>query len=294
MSAWRAEVDATLERLLPAAGTDPRALHEAMRYAVFAGGKRLRPILCLAGCAAAGGDHVLALPVGAALEMIHTYSLVHDDLPAMDDDALRRGRPTTHVVFGEATGILAGDALLTLAFETLASEPGGDAHAGRRAAVCALVARAAGAAGMVGGQQADLDATGQDGPAGPGDESRLLAIHRRKTGALLTASVAAGAVIAGADETACARLTRYGDAVGLAFQIVDDILDVEATTEQLGKSAGKDTRDRKLTFPALHGVAGSRARAAALVEQARAEVRALGTGGERLDAIAAFVLERGS
>jgi geranylgeranyl pyrophosphate synthase len=290
LAAWREAVDAELDRRLPPADLPPVSLHEAMRYALFAGGKRLRPVLCLAGANAVGGEESTVLPVAAALEMIHTYSLVHDDLPAMDDDSLRRGRPTLHVAFGEATAILAGDALLTLAFETIARGAPGSSASGANAAVCALVARAAGAAGMVGGQQLDLDATG----TGDTDEARLLAIHKAKTGALITASVCAGALACGAGEEEMTRLSAYGEAVGLAFQIVDDILDVEATTEQLGKSAGKDGRDGKLTFPSLLGLDESKARVRDLVARAHECARPFGARGRTLAELADYMAARTS
>jgi len=299
---WRREVDRELDRLLaPAPGIPPRLL-EAMRHAVFAGGKRLRPLLALAAAEAAGGEPRIALPVAAGLEMIHTYSLVHDDLPAMDNDDLRRGKPTVHVVFGEALAILAGDGLLTRALEVLASEPGpGEIRpdnprleeaefAARRARVVALVADAAGPAGMVGGQADDLEATGA--AATPGDASLLNSIHRRKTGALITASLLAGAVTAGANESVLDRLRCYGEAVGLAFQIVDDILDVESTTEVLGKSAGKDQRDTKLTFPTLLGIEASRRRVEELRQTALDEVARLGPGAARLGELAGLIASR--
>ena len=285
---WRSEIDRALEGYLPAEGSPPLSLHRAMRYAVFAGGKRLRPILTLAASEAVGAEGHLALPCACAIEMVHTYSLVHDDLPSMDNDSLRRGKPTTHVVFGEALAILAGDALLTRAMEMLATEPPGDAMAPRRTQVLSLVARAAGAAGMIGGQADDLAA---GAIAGSAASERLISIHRRKTGALITASVLAGAVIAGAGEE-IERLRRYGEAIGLAFQIVDDILDVESTTAVLGKSAGKDARDLKLTFPAVLGPAESRRRAEKLCREAQAEARALGPRAAPLGDLAAFVMAR--
>ena len=290
LRAWRGDIERALDRYLPPAETPPASLHRAMRHAVFAGGKRLRPILALAACGAVASDTPAALPAACALEMIHTYSLVHDDLPAMDDDDLRRGQPTTHVLFGEAHAILAGDALLTLAMEILASEPPGDAYAPSRCAVAALVARAAGPGGMVGGQADDLDAEGLD-PDGPREEL-LLSIHRRKTGALITASVLAGGLMGGASEEQAERLRRYGEAAGLAFQIVDDILDVESSTEALGKSVGKDARDTKLTFPAVVGLEEAWRRAERLRVQAWAEADALGPRAAILGEIADFIIAR--
>ena len=244
----RRRVDDQLERILPPASVAPRKLHEAMRYPVFAGGKRLRPSLLLATVRSLGGDEDAALPIAAALELVHTYSLVHDDLPAMDDDDLRRGQPTCHVAYDEATAILVGDALLTLAFETLVTHPDS----------CAEVARAVGSRGMIAGQALDLEAAGNEV-----DGETVERIHRLKTGALLSASVVCGALLAGASEPTRGALRRYGDSLGLAFQIVDDLLDVEGSTEALGKTAGKDARDAKATFPAIWGIEESRRQAQA-------------------------------
>ncbi len=253
---WLAEarevVDGALAAWMPA--DDPRAprLAEAMRYSVLAGGKRLRPALALAACHAAGGRTEDVLPFACALELVHTYSLIHDDLPAMDDDDLRRGRPTSHTVFGEAMAILAGDALHTLAFDlVLAHTP--DATAGRDLAL--ILARASGHEGMVGGQVDDLAAEGADV-----DIDRLEAIHRRKTGALLEASVRGGARAAGASGELLDGFGRYGKALGFAFQIADDVLDATSTAEVLGKTPGKDAQDGKLTYVALEGVDAARAR----------------------------------
>jgi geranylgeranyl diphosphate synthase type II len=248
-----------------------------MRYPVFAGGKRLRPALLLATVRCLGGDEGAALPIAAALELIHTYSLVHDDLPAMDDDALRRGLPTCHVAYDEATAILVGDALLTLAFEILTAEP----------VVCAEVARAVGSKGMIAGQALDLEAAGTKL-----DGSSLERIHRLKTGTLISASVVCGALLAGAPQPVQEALRSYGQGLGLAFQIVDDLLDVEGDTVSLGKTAGKDARDSKATFPAVWGLEESRRRALAAAQHATAALEALDGNGDLLARIADFVLQR--
>ncbi|MBI2901517.1 MAG: polyprenyl synthetase family protein [Planctomycetes bacterium] len=245
-----------------------------MRYSLLDGGKRLRPILAIRTCEAFGGAEAEAMPAACALEMIHTYSLIHDDLPAMDDDDFRRGKPSCHKAFDEATAILAGDALQAAAFEVLARR-GSDPR------LVLELAAAAGAAGMCGGQQLDL-ATGAD----------VREIHRRKTGALLTAAVRMGAIAAGAPDRALARVTRYGRAVGLAFQIVDDILDVSGSARDLGKTPGKDARQGKKTFPALYGMEGSRLRAEACVREAVTAVAFLGERGARLRELARWILSR--
>jgi geranylgeranyl diphosphate synthase type II len=259
---------------------------EAMRYAVTAGGKRLRPVLALAACEACGGETTAALQPAAALELIHTYSLIHDDLPAMDDDDLRRGRPTVHRAFGEAEAILAGDALHTLAFDVLARFPLG-APAERRLAAVAIVARRAGLAGMVGGQMADLEAE-RTSP----DPERVRWIHVHKTAALIAASTELGAVHAGAGAPQRQALAAYGEALGLAFQIADDVLDCTATAEALGKTPGKDARAGKATYPALYGLDASHRRAAELVEQALGALRAHGLLSAPLEALARFAVAR--
>ena len=284
----RALVDAALEQALrPSEGTPPRLL-EAMRYAVLSGGKRVRPILALAACEAAPAAPELALPFGCAVELVHAYSLVHDDLPAMDDDELRRGRPTVHVVYGEALAILAGDALLTEAFRVAAD---GARQAGidpaRALGVIATVAAAAGAAGMVGGQVADLEAEGA-----VADRAIVESIHRRKTAALIAASVDAGAVAGGASGDRRAALAEYGRALGLAFQIADDILDATAPTAVTGKRVGGDAEHGKATFPGVLGLDGARAAARDLLARCRAAADVLGAPGEPLRAIASFVVER--
>jgi geranylgeranyl pyrophosphate synthase len=286
----RQRVQQRLAEVLPDAGAIPR-LPEAMRHAVLAGGKRIRPLLVLASAHACGAPAQDAGPRGArlldaacAVELIHTFSLVHDDLPALDDDTLRRGRPTLHVQFDEATAILAGDALLNLAFELLAR---GDDAPVERVAAMRIFATAVGLSGMIGGQVLDLDA--ENGQIGA---DALHRIHRLKTGALITACCEAGGVLAGAEPAALEALRRYGGQVGLAFQIVDDILDVEGSAEDLGKSPGKDARSGKTTFPSLWGVEGSRARAAASVEEALAAIRHFGAAASPLEAIARTVLAR--
>jgi len=242
----------------------------------------------LSCCEACGGRADVAAVPAAAIELIHTYSLIHDDLPAMDDDDLRRGKPTVHRAFGEAVAILAGDALNTLAFAWLAAEPAGDASAARRTRCALLLARRSGLEGMVGGQIADLEAEG----SAP-DESRLNWIHRHKTAALLSAAAETGAIHAAADDDACDAMAKYGMQLGLAFQIVDDILDCTATSEALGKTAGKDARAGKSTFPALYGLEESRRKAAECVEIACAALDGAGLLDERLEALARFTLARG-
>jgi len=288
LAARQGEVDRALDRLLPPVAGPAARLHETMRYAVFGGGKRLRPVLAIAVCESLGGRVEDVLAPAAALEMIHTYSLVHDDLPAMDDDDLRRGRPTAHKAFGEAEAILAGDALLTLAFEVLASLPEGDAAAPRRARAVALVAREAGAAGMVGGQSADLTAERTAASL-----TSLEWIHAHKTGALLAASAELGALHAGASPEDCRAFARFGHAVGLAFQIADDILDRTATAAALGKTPGKDERAGKATYPALLGVDASRQEADRLAAAARAEIPAAARERAVLDELARYAVERG-
>ena len=283
----KARVEEALARILPLPGGRQRRLAEAMRYAVFGGGKRLRPLLAIAAFDALEGSGRAIDEPAAALELIHTYSLVHDDLPAMDDDALRRGRPTTHRAYGEATAILAGDALLTLAFEVLSTFPNGDAAASRRAGAVAVVARGAGAAGMVDGQMADLE-----GEQSPPEREALTWIHAHKTGALLAASAELGALHAGADAAACAAMARYGASLGLAFQIIDDVLDRTESAASLGKTPGKDEAAGKVTFPALIGIDASRREAERLVEEARAAIPATVRDRTLLDDLARYSVER--
>ena len=282
----REAVDRALERLLPAATQHPVSIHKAMRHSVFAGGKRLRPILCME----AGRMVAEQLPagiedVGAALEMLHTYSLIHDDLPALDNDDLRRGRPTCHKVFGEAIAILAGDALQTQAYETLAQLR---CSAEARVAIIREIAHGTGTIdGMIGGQVVDLEAE----HAKPSLET-LEYIHRSKTAALITASVVSGGIYGGATAAQVARLRTFGQSVGLAFQIVDDVLDVTQSSEQLGKTAGKDTAAEKATYPALFGIDESLRKADMLVEQACNELNEFGPASSTLKELARFLVER--
>ncbi len=274
---WRARVEATLDAVLPLADASPRRLHAAMRHAALASGKRMRPLLVYATGIAFGADErALDAPAGA-VELIHAYSLVHDDLPSMDDDALRRGQPTVHVAFDEGTAILAGDALQSLAFELLASA---ESPAEIRVAMLLELAIAAGARGMCGGQALDLDATGSRKSAD--DLDALQRLHSLKTGALLRASVRLGAIAAQVDADTRARLDVFADALGLAFQIRDDLLDVESDSVTLGKTAGKDSAQAKATFPALIGIAASRER---LLELADTMHDALLPFGGRADAL---------
>ncbi|NIM01519.1 MAG: polyprenyl synthetase family protein [Acidobacteria bacterium] len=287
LSQRRAEVERALERFLPTPEGPGATITRAMRYAVQAGGKRLRPILALTACDVCGGSSSAVQAPAVALELIHTYSLIHDDLPAMDDDDLRRGKPTVHKAFGEAEAILAGDALNTLAFELLANHPEGELYATRRTRAVSLVARRSGIDGMVGGQIADLEAEN-----GAADEQRLHWIHRHKTAALLSASSELGAIHAGADDGACAAFSDYGRQLGLAFQIADDILDCTSTATDLGKTPGKDRHVGKLTFPALYGIDGSRERALDAVQRALESLERVGALDERLEALARFSVER--
>ncbi|MFN9629074.1 MAG: geranylgeranyl diphosphate synthase CrtE [Cyanobacteriota bacterium] len=265
---------------------EPESLREAMRYSLLAGGKRLRPILCLAACELAGGTAEQALPTAVALEMVHTMSLIHDDLPAMDNDDLRRGRPTSHKQFGEAMAILAGDALLTRAFEMVARRSPG-VSAERLLAVVGELSLAAGAPGLVGGQVVDLDSEGKDV-----DLSTLEYIHLHKTGALLRACVVCGALIGGAEADILDGLRVYARGIGLAFQIIDDILDVTASSEVLGKTAGKDLTADKTTYPKLLGLEESRKRADALVSQAKGALAPWTTRAEPLLALADYITSR--
>jgi geranylgeranyl diphosphate synthase type II len=286
----KALIDRTLDDYLPRGESDPAVIFEAVRYSMFAGGKRLRPILCLAAAEAAGGETDAILPAACALEMIHTYSLIHDDLPAMDDDDYRRGKPTSHKVFGEGIAILAGDALLTEAFRLLSDRermPG--VPPGRMLQVVREIAEAAGFFGMVGGQAKDLLAEGEKV-----DLQTLYAIHRRKTGALIHVSLRAGAILAGAGEASLAGLSDYGARIGLAFQITDDILNVEGDPALLGKGTGSDAARGKVTFPALMGVEASRARAEELVREALVSLATFDDRAAPLCAIARHILERRS
>lgn len=282
----REAADRALERLLPADDQYPVSIHKAMRHSVFAGGKRLRPILCMeAGRMVEGTLPKGIEDLGAALEMLHTYSLIHDDLPALDNDDLRRGRPTCHVVFGEATAILAGDALQTGAYEVLSQlkcPPGSTVRIIRE------IAHGTGTVdGMIGGQVVDLEAE-HTSP----DLKTLEYIHRSKTAALITASLVSGGLYAGGDNDQIARLRKFGESIGLAFQIVDDVLDVTQTSEQLGKTAGKDSAAEKTTYPALFGIEESIKRADHLVESGCAQLDSFGTKAETLKSLARFLVER--
>ena len=300
LASARARVDAVLERCLPSPPACPGIVSDAMRYSVFAGGKRLRPMLTLAAAAAVDDRTAaidLALPSACAIELIHTYSLIHDDLPAMDDDTLRRGRPTLHVVYGDGIAILAGDGLHAEAFTLLAREPVSDDPdvTRRKLRVIRAVGEAAGAAGMVGGQAIDLQAAGQaPGRAGALDAGGLRAMHALKTGALIRASAASGAIMAGADQALVAAIDAYAGEVGLAFQIVDDILDVEGDPAALGKTAGKDAASEKPTYPALFGLERSRALAAECLQRAHQALDGAGITHSLLGGIADWVVSRKS
>lgn len=281
----RLAVDAWLERLLPSETTQPHSIHQAMRYSVFAGGKRVRPMLCLEAARMFNADVTAALHPACAIEFIHTYSLIHDDLPSLDNDDLRRGKLTCHKKFGEATAILAGDALLTLAFETIAATP---VDAKRSVAMVSEVASAAGTVnGMVGGQVADLEAEGRQ--VAP---DMLEYIHRSKTAALIRASVTVGALCAGAGPDDVARLRRFGETIGWAFQVTDDILDVEESSAALGKTAGKDIAQQKATYPAVHGLERSHKIARDLAAKAIAELAPLGERAGRLRDVAEYLVLR--
>jgi geranylgeranyl diphosphate synthase, type II len=292
LAAETARIDAALDRLTPAESTPPATIHRAMRYSLFAGGKRIRPILCLQA-AAAVSDHApisgnAALEAGCALEMIHTYSLIHDDLPALDNDDFRRGKPTNHKVFGEAMAILAGDALFTLAMQTLVRIEGLP-PAAKIALLEELSFGGGTVGGMIGGQVADIE--GEHQPPTP---ALLESIHRAKTGALLKASVRMGGICAGADPWQLDALSKYGEHVGLAFQIVDDILDVEESTEALGKTAGKDAAQGKITFPAVYGLEESRCMAQAECTRAHDALDPFGARAHRLHEIADLIVYRKS
>jgi geranylgeranyl diphosphate synthase type II len=281
-------VDEALERWVPGDQEFPPQVHQAMRYSLFAGGKRLRPILVLAAAETVGGRIADALPLACSLELIHTYSLIHDDLPAMDDDDLRRGKPTSHKVFGEALAILAGDALLTEAFHLL-TRPDlmRDVSPRRRLKAINQVARAAGSYGMVGGQVMDISSQGLE------IEPHLLEyIHSHKTGALIAASVCAGAIIGGASPSRCKALNHYAEKLGLAFQVTDDLLDVQGEERKLGKAVGKDQAKGKATYPGLFGIADSRRKAEVLVEEALGHLQPFDGRANPLREIAKFILKR--
>ncbi|MXV07861.1 MULTISPECIES: polyprenyl synthetase family protein [unclassified Xanthomonas] len=281
---WRERVEAGLQAQLPAATLAPQRLHAAMRHATLGGGKRMRPLLVYASGVLFGADDAQLDAPALAVELIHAYSLVHDDLPAMDDDALRRGQPTVHIAFDEATAILAGDALQSLAFALLANA---EAAATLRVQWLQTLAEAAGAAGMCGGQALDIDATGRE-QALP-DLQRM---HALKTGALIRASVRLGALGGGADADALAQLDTFATALGLAFQVRDDILDVEASSEQLGKTAGKDVAQAKSTYPALLGMDGAKAKLAELAQAMQDSLHGYGTAADALAALARLAVDR--
>jgi geranylgeranyl diphosphate synthase type II len=295
----RVDIERALASVLPWPPDCPAPVSEAMRYSLTAGGKRLRPILCLASAEAVGGDLAMAMPAACAIELIHTYSLIHDDLPAMDNDTMRRGRPTLHVVAGEGMAILAGDGLLTEAFHVMAREPQTDdpALAARKLRALARVAAAAGAAGMVGGQALDL-AYVATAPAGtvtpPLDAAALQTMHAKKTGALIRAAGAAGAIMGGGSDAQIEAIDRAAADLGLAFQIVDDLLDVEGASAALGKTAGKDAAAGKPTYPALYGLDASRRMAAECLERAETALHAAGLDDQRLLDIGRWVIERTS
>ena len=275
-------VERALDRLI-SKNAHPRLIHQAMRYSLLAGGKRLRPILCLAAARAAGGKESASLPSACAVECIHTYSLIHDDLPCMDDDNFRRGRPTNHRVYGEAVAVLAGDALLTEAFASVARTKPNRRYSG--AAMVAELAHASGSLGLIAGQVLDLDSEKKRIPL-----KKLVEIHRAKTGALITTSLRLGAMSAGADPLS--HLTKFGRALGLAFQVIDDILDIVSTKEKLGKSIGKDQSSGKATYPRLLGLEGARREADRLTRAARSALHPLGTRADALLAIADALLRR--
>lgn len=283
----RETVNAALERLLPGEEQYPKRLHKAMRYSLMAGGKRLRPVLVLAAAEAVGGHTIDAINTACALECIHTYSLIHDDLPCMDDDDLRRGKPTCHKEFDEATAVLAGDGLLTFAFKIVAESAFSGANRDALLRVVFEVAHGAGPAGMVGGQMVDIESEGQE-ITFPDLEN----IHIRKTGALIRASVRAGAIIGGADPDGLKALTRYAESIGLAFQIADDILDVEGSSELAGKALGADEERKKATYPALMGLTESKERARELVARAVTALDSFDEKADPLREIARYIIAR--
>jgi len=290
----QAAVESALRNLLPTTGVRPERLHRAMAHAVFAGGKRVRPVLARLTHRAAGGDSDAITNAACGLELIHTYSLVHDDLPALDDDVLRRGRPTVHVAFDEATAILVGDALLTEGLLFLARYPQGALWSDRRVEAVEMVAEAISARGMVGGQMEDLEATGLSEGGGMAPEERLDLIHRHKTGCLLRASVELGPVLAGVDGTSRRRFTVFGEDLGLAFQVADDILDATASADDLGKSPGKDSAAGKLTYVTLYGLDTARRRLDELERKLIDEASEIEGADGELAAIARYVCRRRS
>jgi geranylgeranyl diphosphate synthase type II len=297
IEARRAEVERALAGILPPVPECPQVVHDAMAYSLLAGGKRLRPILCLVSAEAVGGDRALAMPAACAIELIHTYSLIHDDLPAMDNDTMRRGRPTLHVVAGEGMAILAGDGLLTQAFLHLADQPRGkDAELiARKLSVIRLIADAAGPVGMVGGQAIDLASVTPDPQgrlAAPLDERGVRTMHGKKTGALIRAAAQAGAIMGGGHAEQVAAIDAAAGEFGLAFQIVDDILDVAGASAQLGKTPGKDAAAGKPTYPSLYGVEVSQRMATECLERAEATLASAGVADPRLIGIGRWIVER--
>jgi geranylgeranyl diphosphate synthase type II len=281
-------VDKTLERLVPSAKIFPSSVHEAMRYSLFAGGKRVRPILAIAAAEALGAKTAGLLPIAGTLELIHTYSLIHDDLPAMDNDDLRRGRPTCHKVYGEAIAILAGDGLLNLAFEVLSGPRQlKSVPPNRLIAIIREIATASGISGMVGGQVVDMESEGRDI-----DFPTLEYIHTHKTGALIRASVRVGSLYARAGKRQLKALTRYGEMVGLAFQIADDILDITGKQEEIGKDVGSDIKKGKKTFPSFYGLGESRRRAVEVVDKAIASLKDFDRKADPLRELAKYVINR--
>ena len=285
LSAQGAAVDRALDQFLPKADTKPPTIHGAMRYSLFAGGKRLRPILCLAAAEACRGELPTAMPLACAVECVHTYSLIHDDLPAMDNDDLRRGRPTSHKVYGEGIAILAGDALLTVAFEIAASAQGQPQYP--VAMLVRELAVAAGSLWLIAGQVADIEGEGKKAT-----EADLRFIHEAKTAALLTSSIRLGGMSANATPEQLEALTVFGKNLGLAFQVIDDILDVTQTSEKLGKSAGKDITAQKATYPSVLGLEASRQEAQRLTKASLDALELFGENGERLRSIAEYLLQR--
>jgi geranylgeranyl diphosphate synthase, type II len=288
LSKKKAVVDNALDKLVPPAKLFPTSVHEAMRYSLFAGGKRVRPILAIAAAEALGARSTGLLPLAGTLELIHTYSLIHDDLPAMDDDDFRRGRPTCHKVYGEAIAILAGDGLLNMAFEVLSDPRRNKAvPANRLIAIIKEISTASGVLGMVGGQVVDMESEGREI-----DFPTLEYIHTRKTGALIRASVRVGAIYAKASEKRLKALTRYGELAGLSFQIVDDILDITGTREEIGKNVGSDLKKGKRTFPSFFGLEGSRLRAKEVADKAIHALRDFDHKADPLRELAKYIVQR--
>lgn len=281
-------VDKFLDDYLPKADVHPKALHEAIRYSLFAGGKRVRPILCIASCEAVGGDIDTVLPVASAIELIHTYSLIHDDLPAMDNDDYRRGRPTNHKMYGEAIAILAGDALLTLTFDLLSDkELNSRLDSDSLLSIIKRLSSASGSAGMVGGQAADIQASGKEV-----NLPEVEYIHIHKTGALIRASVCIGAIAGNASNGELNALTKYGECIGLAFQIADDVLDIEGSKDEIGKDVGSDIAKEKVTYPSVIGISESKKLAKGLIDKSIEAISTLGDKAEPLREIARYIVER--